>query len=398
MRIGTLVTRFVFVFFLARYLDVDLVGYYGLFTAAVGYCLYFVGVDFYVYATREIIQVEGGRRGSMLKGQVALSCLIYLVVIPIALVVLMQFDWPVGLVWWFVPILVLEHFNQEISRLLVALSEQVFSSFVLFVRQGSWALVAVALMSWGEGGRSLELVMVLWACAGLVAAALGVWKLKRLDIGGWGDAIDWKWVRRGLAVGGAFLAATLALRGMQTVDRYWLEALAGIEIVGVYVLFLGITGAMLTFLDAGIFAFGYPALIAYNHGKQHDLARARVREMLWQTIVVCLGFGIVSWLVLPYLLAWIGNAAYADGMFLYPWLWAAMTINAVGLVPHYGLYGAGHDKPIIQSHLASLPIFALTAFGVGLVSPTLAVPVGLVAAFFGILVWKTVAYLRMSKS
>lgn len=398
LRFGTLGSRFVFIFFLAKYLDVASVGYYGMFTATVGYCLYFAGMDFYVYVTREILKAPSGQRGQMLKGQIALSGLLYLVLIPVVFVFLSQSSWPGHLVWWFLPILFLEHFNQEVSRLLVALSEQIFASIILFVRQGSWAIAAVVLMSSSAGFRSLDMVMALWICAGVAAAATGFWKVRRLQLGGWRNAIEWRWVKRGIAVSGAFLLATLALRGMQTIDRYWLEALAGIEVVGVYVLFLGVAGAMMVFLDAGIFAFGYPALITQNHLKQYALARAKVREMFYQTVAVCVGFGIVSWLVLPYLLVWIGNAAYKDGMSLYPWLWAAMTINAVGMVPHYGLYGAGHDKPIIYSHLAGLPIFALTTFVMGHFQPILAVPSGLLAAFTVILIWKTMAYLKMSSS
>lgn len=396
LRLGTLGARFVFVFFLAKYLDASSVGYYGLFTATVGYVLYFSGMDFYVYVTREILAAPKEQRGRMLKGQAALSGLIYLALIPVVLVFLSITEWPGYLVWWFLPILLLEHFNQEVSRLLVALSEQVFASIVLFVRQGSWVIAIALLMPGHVDSRSLDVVMGLWSCAGIAAAALGIWKVRRLQIGGWEAAIDWGWVRRGIAVSGALLLATLALRGVQTLDRYWLEALVGIELVGAYVLFLGIAGAMMVFIDAGILSFGYPALITFHHRKEYARAREKVRQMLYQTLVVCTGFAIISWLALPYLLAWVGNPAYEDTMFLYPWLLAAMTINAIGMVPHYGLYGARRDKPIIYSHLAALPAFALTVFLLGHSYPAHAVPAGLVAAFAIILVWKTMAYLKMT--
>jgi O-antigen/teichoic acid export membrane protein len=395
LRSSILGIRFFFVFFLAKYLDVDAVGYYGIFTATIGYSLYFVGLDFYVYATREIIKAPISLRGEMLKGQITLSAIIYIIVVPIALVLLNQVAWPDHLLWWFLPILLLEHFNQEVSRLLIALSEQVLASTLLFARQASWGLAAMALMQWNADSRNLNVVMALWTCAGVAAAALGYWKIRNLGFGGWSNAVNWRWVKKGVAVSSAFLLATLALRGIQTFDRYWLEALAGIEYVGIYVLFLGIAGSMMAFLDAGIFAFGYPEIIKHNHSNQYATARTKVREMLVQTIVVCLAFGVVSWLALPYLLAWIDNPVYADGKFLYPWIWAAMSLNAVGLVPHYGLYGAGYDRPIIYSHIAALPVFVLMAYTLGYFEPTLAVPIGLLVAFAFILIWKSSAYIRM---
>jgi O-antigen/teichoic acid export membrane protein len=73
LQAATMGARFFFIFFLAKYLDPASVGYYGIFTATIGYCLYFVGLDFYTYVTREILKSASDQRGKLLKGQVALS-------------------------------------------------------------------------------------------------------------------------------------------------------------------------------------------------------------------------------------------------------------------------------------------------------------------------------------
>lgn len=396
LRTTTLGTRFLFIFFLAKYLDPASVGYYGLFSATVGYALYFVGLDFYTYVTREILKTPNVLRGRLLKDQAALSGVLYLALLPIAIVFLNQSGWPGNLVWWFFPILFLEHFNQEMSRLLSALSEQITASFALFLRQGSWAIVIVMLMTFQPESRNLGAVMALWACAGVAAALQAIWKLKQLKMGGWCIPVDWYWVKKGIAISTAFLVATLALRGFQTIDRYWLESLGGIEVVGAYTILIGVAGTLMVFLDAGVFAYTLPALISHNHNQEHDAARIKVRSMFIQTFVLSVVFGIVSWLVLPYLLDWIGKAAYKDALGLYPWLLMATVINALGLSPHYGLYARGCDKPIIYSHLVALPIFALSTWASSRYFSVLAVPIGLNAAFISILVWKTIAYRRLS--
>lgn len=392
LRAGTLGTRFIFIFFLAKYVDPASVGHYGLFTATIGYCLYFVGLDFYVYVTREIIRVEPGQQGRLLKAQAALSGLLYLAVLPASVAILSRAGWPGGLVWWFVPILLLEHFNQEVFRLLVALSQQISASVLLFIRQGSWAIAAVVLMGLDAGSRSLDVVMALWACAGAVAAATGAMKLHRLRMGGWKDPIDWRWVRKGIVVCVSFLVATLALRGMQTVDRYWMEALAGLDVLGAYVLFMGVASSLMVFLDAGIFSFAYPELIRLAHEGNARLFRSRLRWMLLQTLALSVAFAIASWIALPFLLKWIGNQVYKDAIGLYPWIVTATVINALGMVPHYALYARGFDRPIIYSHLAALPAFILSTWLVGMYQPALAVPIGLGVAFTVILAWKVIAY------
>ncbi len=395
----TLGTRFLFIFFLAKYLDPAAVGYYGLFTATVGYSLYFVGLDFYTYVTREILKTPNDLRGRLLKGQAALSGTLYLIFLPIAFALLLQYTgWPKYLFFWFLPILLLEHFNQEMSRLLVALSEQIAASSILFIRQGSWALAIVALMAWAPSSRHLHAVMVLWAVAGVASALVAIWKLKKLRMGGWHSSLDWHWIRQGITVSTAFLLATLALRGIQTFDRYWLEALGGIEIVGAYVLFFGIAGTLLTFLDAGIFAFTYPVLIKLHQTRETDLACAKVRQMLYLTVFLSAGFALVSLFLLPYLLLWINKPVYLEAINLYPWLLSTMIINAISMVPHYALYARGYDKPIIYSHITALIAFLIATWTLSTRYSVLAVPIGLNLSFAVILVWKTIAYRQLNKN
>lgn len=397
LRSATLGTRFLFIFFLAKYLDPASVGYYGLFTAAIGYALYFVGLDFYTYVTREILKAPNDQRGQMLKGQAALSGVLYGVLFPFAVIFLSYSGWPGQLPWWFFPLLFLEHFNQELSRLLVALSEQITASIILFVRQGSWAIASVLLLSMHTPSRNLDTVLALWAIAGVAAAAMGIWKLRQLNMAGWRSPVDWPWIKKGIAISCAFLLATLAIRGVNTLDRYWLEALGGIDMVAAYVLLLGVAGTLMTFLDAGVLAYAYPALIQHHHKHEHAQARAKVRQVLWQTAVFSGAFALVSWLLLPYLLRWIGNPVYLESADLYPWLLLATVLNALGMAPHFGLYAKGHDKPIIYSHGASLVFFVAATWLLSDRFGPLAVPLGLNLAFALILVWKSLAYWQACK-
>ena len=217
-------------------------------------------------------------------------------------------------------------------------------------------------------------------------------------MGGWRNPVDWRWIKKGIAISTAFLLATLALRGFQTIDRYWLEALGGIEMVGVYTLMMGVAGTLMVFLDAGVIAFIYPALITHSHLSEHYAARAKVRQMLFQTLALSVTFGIVSWLLLPYLLEWINKPAYISSIGLYPWILMATVINAASMAPHYALYARGYDKPIIYSHLAALPAFILATWAFSKTHAALAVPIGLNIAFAVILVWKTIAYRRLNNA
>lgn len=398
LRTTTLATRFLFIFALAKSLDPADVGYYGLFTASVSYCIYLVGLDFYVYTTREVLLSPKKSRGVLIKSHAALSLVAYIVFLPIIELFLSKMNWPSYLLWWLAPILLLEHFNQEVSRLLIAFSKQIAASVLMFVRQGSWAILILILMWFEPWARNLSTVMAFWALAGAIAAGLGLFQLRSIGMGGWREPVDWRWLRRGVLVSGAFLIATLALRGLQTIDRHWLEVLGGIEIVGAYVLFLGVASALMVFLDASVFSFAYPRLISCCQRGEYGRARNQTRRMFFQTLAACLSFGVASWLLLPLLLDWVGSSLYRGAIGLYPWVLAAMVLNALGMVPHYALYARGLDRPIVQSHLASLPVFALTGWCLSGIAPILAVPAGVTAAFAVILLWKTVAYYLMCRN
>jgi O-antigen/teichoic acid export membrane protein len=392
LRAGTLVGRFVLILFLAKFLDPTLFGYYGIFTVTAVYMLLFGGLDFYIYVSREIINTPPCQRGQLLKGQAALSGFLYLILFLPVIWFLVLADWPRQLVWWFFPIVLLEHLNQEITRLLVALSEQLSASLILFVRQGSWVIICIVLMKWNESARSLDVIMGLWAAAGLVAAGLGVHKLDQLKTGGWGRAIDCAWVRKGVLVSVPFLVSTLALRGVQTLDRYWLESLVGIEAVGAYALLFGIASTLLTLLDAALFSFVYPMLIQHVYRSEHNEVRRKVNLLWVQTIGLSAGFGLTSWFLLPYLLAWIGNPAYQEYIRWYPCLLSAMVLNGLGLVPHYALYALKRDNLIILSHFGSLPVFCVTTYIFSSEYSGFAVIIGLNAAFAAVLFLNAYSY------
>ncbi len=396
VRAATLASRFLFIFFLAKLLTPEDLGLYGLVTATIGYALYLVGLDFYTFTTRELIKLDRSQWGSVLKNQAALSLVLYAVVLPLLLLVCVAGLLPWQVAKWLLVLTVLEHVCQEMSRLFVAINEQLFASLLLFLRQGSWAIVVTALMLVAADFRHLDSVFALWVLAGIVTVVCGLIQLWRLRVGGWHQQVDWSWIKRGLKVAVPLLLATLAVRAVSTVDRYWLQELVGLQAVGAYVVFVGIGGALLAFLDAGVFAYAYPALIKTFHARQPQQYRMQMRAMVRQTVMVTMGFAVLALLVLPYLLQWIGNPVYTQYQLLFPWLLLAMGLNAFGMVPHYALYAQKHDRPIIQSHLWSLAVFVVMTAVVTMWSPLLAVPVGYASSQLFILLWKAWAYWRLT--
>lgn len=392
----TLASKFLLIFFLARFLEPAELGLYGLLAVTIGYALYLLGFDFYAFTTRELLKRERSEWGGLLKDQGVLSAVLYAVFLPLLSLIFLKGLLPWSLAGWFFALLVLEHLTQELGRLLIAISEQLLASVVLFLRSGIWAVAVTALMFVEPDSRNLDFVLGAWTLGGLAALLLGIYRINQLKIGGWHKQVDWKWIAKGLKIAIPFLVATLAIRGVFTLDRYWFEALAGLEVLGAYVLFMGISNALMSFLDAGVFAFSYPGLIT-AHSKQDATAfRQGLRKLLIQTLVLSAAFAVIALLLIGPLLQWLGKPLYLEQQDLFPWILLATLLYAIGMVPHYALYAQGHDRPIIRSHIASLLAFIPATWLFSLNWPLLAVPLGLCSAFMLILLWKSWAFVQMT--
>lgn len=398
LRGSTLVCRFLFIFILAKYVEPSVVGIYGLFTAAIGYSLYLVGLDFYTYTTREILISERSVWGTYLKGQIYLSLILYILLFIIILPFIFKGYVKTSVVYWFVPILLFEHLNQEISRLLIALSKQTVASINLFLRQGIWALVAVAIMVFDEDARHIELIFSLWLISGIFAAISGSCFIYKLQFGGWSGCVDISWIKKGIKTSAYFLMATLALRGVQTFDRYWLESLTDLNAVGAYILFVGVAGTAMTFLDAGVYSFSYPKLIsAHNCSNKVEFDRV-LKSMSLLTVAFIAIFIGVSLVLLPYLLDWIGQDVYIKYSDLYIWVLLATVFNALSMIPHYALYAHRKDKAIVFAHCASAFVFVASTVILIYWDKEHAVPLGVAAAFAFIFLFKSWVYIKQVKN
>lgn len=386
----TLGSKFVLIFLLAKLLEPAEVGLYGLLTVTIAYVLMAVGFDFYNYATRELINSKRNQWAAQLRDQGVFYCITYAVLLPVCLFIFSQGLLPWSLVFWFFPLLALEHLAQEFNRLLVAISEPLWASVVLFLRQGLWAVLAAVWMWFVPEQRSLSFVLAAWTAGVSLACLLAVTRLKGLDRASLTSAINWLWIKRGVRVALPFVFATLSLRALYTLDRYWIEAFSGLEVLAAYVLFIGIANVIMTFLDASVFTFIYPALIAAaGQGDQAGFNRHMKRltkQTLLITVVLCIAVVVLA----HPLIGWVNKPVYAQHFELLYWAVLASALSAVSMIPHFALYAYKQDRQIIISHLLSLPIFAICVYLFAEVLTVVAVPAAMSVSFLFLLLAKTV--------
>lgn len=389
----TLLSKFILVFFLAKYLDPDQVGLYGLLTATIGYAFYFLGFEFYTYSNRELIK-KNTEWAFILKSQLIFTFVMYVFFAPFLGLIFYFKLLPSSLALMFFTLLVLEHFSQEFNRIFIALSKPLLASIILFIRSAVWIYVVLAFMFSSEQYRNLDFLLLNWLIGAFFACFISILVIYRMKLTGWQTAVNWSWIKHGAKKAAPFFIAAAALRGLFTIDRYWMESLSSLKTVGAYVLFMSISNALISFLDSGVFVFSYPELIKHFEKKNAEAFKLQFKKLLKQVIAVVFVFSAISLFTLKYVLFFLNKQHYIDASWMFPYLLLATVFFCLGMVPQYGLYAQNKDRHIIISNVLSFVVFIITTGIISKFRPDLAIIIGLNVSLFCGAAWCTLMFIK----
>ncbi|WP_447852672.1 lipopolysaccharide biosynthesis protein [Enterobacter mori] len=350
IRGATLASRFVLVIFIAKFLSTEELGAYSLFAASITYALFFVGMDFYTFSSREILSVDKSLWFGIVKNQFVFYLLFYFIGFPLIYSLFYFGFLPKQFILWFYLILVAEHLAQESMRLLVVLDKAFLANISLFIRSGVWVYAAVVIMFFSDGLREVTTILGLWLVGSSLSILLVIPQLKRLhQISASSQKIDFSWMLQGIKVAIPLLIGTLGLRSIYLVDRYSLSYFANLSAVGIYSFYSSFASALLAFVDAVVVMQIYPKIV--SSVKNNDLnglvyyKRKFVKSVsiLSLILVVLLPVGVYL------LLLWMNKSEYLEYIPLLSLLMLSSIIYSYALLPHYELYAHNEDKKIITS-------------------------------------------------
>lgn len=353
----TLLGKFFLLFYMVKELSPEEVGIYGITIVSISYAMYAVGLDFYTYSTRDLIQRPKNEWFFYIKKQIKLILVNYFFMLPIIFFLVYDFVSPL-LSFLVIVIIIFEHINQEAMRLLIADNRAFLASNILFVRSGFWCYITVVLMEYGWIDKNIISVLVLWLIFSIIALVLSIHYLKYIfTIKESVKKVKPRWLFSGLKVCIPILISTLMMRTITTIDRFWMEKLDGLELVGVYSFYFGIAGSLIAFLDSGVFSFYYPKLIAAKNDFLEF--KSLIRLMLYKTVVLTFLISFVLCLMVPYILKWIDKEIYISNTLMFYLVLVANIFYCISMIPHYILYAKNYDKAIVFSHVVSLFVFIL---------------------------------------
>lgn len=354
LRAITLASKFLLVLFMARYFAPRELGIYGVFSGAIAIVLVPLGLEFYAFSMRELVAATPERRAAMIRDQLAMHAIVYAVAVVLAAGVLVF-----GLlspVWaiWFAILAILEHLSHEATRVLIALSRAISANIVLFVRTAAWVYLVLALAFTDPGTRQVGTIFAAWSVGALASLGLCAIIFARLP---WRAAlkadIDWKWIRTGLRTVRPFFLTAISATGLIYVDRFFLTRSAGLDIVGIYTFFFGITSSVQNLVNSGVSMTRIPRIISAWEKEGPEGLRREIRSMLRYNLATTIILaGLAAALIGP-ALAIVDKPAYRDHLWIYFILLLAAVARCLAEVPLYTLYARRQDRALAFANVTA---------------------------------------------
>ncbi|RGP41827.1 hypothetical protein BPTFM16_02136 [Altererythrobacter insulae] len=391
-RASALAAKFGFIVVLAVFLQPAEVGQYGLIAVTINFSLYFLGLDFYVYANREYRTSTDDTKGSVIWQMAYLFCVTYAVLGPCLIALSLSGILPWDLLHLIAALAILEHLSTELYRFLVITGRPVLASFGFFIRLGLWPACAAVVMWLEPSARNLHDILVFWTVGALLSIGIPMFILITKKVSFARKGIDWAWIMSGLKITLPFLAGTLCLRGVQTFDRYIFNELVGADVLGAFVFFASLASLLPAMLQAGVYSFAIPSLVTLAHERNWPKFFAKMqalkKEIFISTTLLSLGIVFGSRIVTEF----IGNPIYSEN---YALLYLAVFANCVfaaSMYFHMALYALKKDQALTLAHICALISFFVVTYIASFFSVYLAVPLGVAGANVVMLGMKLLSY------
>ncbi|OLV41711.1 hypothetical protein BS571_02055, partial [Acinetobacter baumannii] len=376
-----LASKFILIVFLAKFLTVAELGLYGLIAATINFAMYFIGLDFYVYSNRELLKSSDIQRNTIVSSHAQLLCFAYLFALPTLSIIFFKDFLSLEYLIPFYGLIILEHLNQEFTRLLIVLKKPISSNLLLFVRSGGWSFIIIFL-HFLHVHLTLMDVLNIWIVAEILCFLLSIILLYREQVRLYlFQQVNWSWIWKGLKICLPFMLGTLAVRAIFTGDRYILEYFYDANILAAYVFFASLAAATMSFMDAAVFSFDYPELVRSintRDNKHRELIKKLYKKVAFLLILINLS----AYVFIDLLLRLIGKDIFNSYLNYFYLLMLVQVLYAFSMIPHYILYALDADKPIIGTQISSLVIFLLFCFSlIGLLQEDYGIFVALLASF-----------------
>lgn len=348
----SIVSKFFLILYITKYFSLSDLGVYGIFFTTITILVLVLGLDFYMFNTREILSVDYDKRLSLILNQSILHIITYLLILPLVLGVFYFNILPWQYLVWFYGILIAEHLSQELYRLFITLSKPLFANFLLFIRTSSWIYILLFIWIYDESKQfhNLELIWKMWFLGSVASILLGIYQLKKtIHIPNSSNSINFKWIQKGLTISAIFFLSTIMLKTIEFSDRYMIQYWLNNEDLGIYTFYANFTNVAQTIVFTLVVMIHSPKILEFANQNNFTAYRKLKTIFNKQIIFISLiSFFVVIVAIYGALYLINKTTLYNNLMTFYILNFSILMQNYV-LIYYYDLYSQKKDKRILTS-------------------------------------------------
>lgn len=366
-----LVSRFALMIYIAKYLDLDSVGAFGLVYGALAILPVFLGFGLNYKLNREIVELPIEDAGRRMRDRLSVT-VVALIGFAIVAVLVMRFGLfgPIPLFPLVLCIAFLEVLAFDMHFSLISLRMPIFANLLLFIRTASWIVPYIGIGLLVHQARNFSVLLFFWM-GGLIlyviALFVGLRKWPWASI--LREQIDTRWLATQFRGAGLIYLSDLCIVGSIFADRFIVNVHSGLEATGVFTFYWALANGVQLLVETGIIQIAFPRLIDSTRSP-HQLAFVRMladgltKVFISGAVLAVIIYGI-TFLLIPYL--------DRPKLLNYPWLFPTVLIAAVirllAEMLSFGLYVRSHDSAWVITNLLMVTLsvlftlFGLMAFG-----------------------------------
>lgn len=305
LRSSTLGAKFLLTLFIARFLNLESLGAYGLITGFTVVAPVVIGMGLQNTLAREAVGQPLPALTHNLRHYWSLILALY------TLLGLAAAAWGIAtghteLALAIAAITALEHLNQDTFVILINRHRALLGNVLMFIRAAGWIFLYIAAAFLIPALRTLEWLLIFWL-TGIILPLI----LFARDTRHWPWLITLKsplnseWFKTHLTKARFLFMSDVAYAASQYTDRYLITFFLGLETAGVYVFFWQIGNAVQNLVSTAINQLYRPKLILAFKQKDEEkywaLFRQNIKFTAANAVVLSLIVGICVAVCLPYL-------------------------------------------------------------------------------------------------
>ena len=355
----TLLSRVIFLFFIARNMTVIEVGFYGFIAALIFVTVFMVGFEYGNYSSRHIIKCHTFlcKQDTVVKLTI-FGLIMFCIIAPLIYMATLSFgDFSsyqsiinYNVVVYFLVIAYGESYIAEHKKILVSLSYPVYSGIIDFVKSGIWAYLLIIFVMFGWLELNIKSILSIWALFVVIGAILLFIKLKiYYNKSMFFSLPSLNIYRNQIYSSFPFFLSGLFLVLIELSGRISLQ-MTGLHIqAGVYTFYAGFIFAIPLFVWSSSVAFDHSKIIESHESGNTIKSDSLVIAMLKRSLIICFSLIIFLYFAFDLLIYMTKKEEYSNYINQFHLFLIVPIVHVIDTHLYYMLYTRNMDKLIAIS-------------------------------------------------